>query len=1240
MKMFRSYSIIIFLLISMTAQAAHEVSFVSEIAVDRPVYVATDKNGDIFVTGRKGGFLNETGLIYVYNKEGKLVQTIESTDSNGVSYLKKPAGVALYSDHMYVCDIAQDKVLVFSRDGKYVDGFGESGSLAKQFKNPEGIFVYQGIIYVADTGNGRIQVFGPNGVYLRSIGNTGLEETQLRRPTNVAVDSRGMIYAVDSSARVVKMYRQDGRFAGIIDGTTRPFALAMADDGLFITDIEKCSITKYNSAGEKLFSFGMMGKGKVQFEELHGVATDNKGQIYAVDGSRGVIQIIATGKEQPGDRPFAISPPTYVKWVKDIPIKTKKAVWDKGSKKIIVIDDESNALMVIREGAIEKSILIPDVIPVSVAVDHKGFLWVIDRKTSQLVKADLTGRVLLAVGSSGSRQGYFLRPAAVFIGKDGLVYVADTGNSRIQVFNGEGVFLNAFTKASGNQPLADPLTLAQDRQGNLYVLCEERKVVVCLAPDGSVIREIGGDLADSEKLDKPVDVAVDGTELFVLDAGTRSVKVFTLGGRYLREFGAKGNGKGDFENPSSIAVLDDARFIVSDLTGARMQLFSIQYTPVPPGGISAKPGMRVVDLAWNSPEETFVETHRVFRSREGDPGFQEIGVTQKNSYRDTTVLPDVKYLYRVSSRSRGGNENISVESAAAIPMKYTPPTPVDLKAQSQEWSVDLNWKMDKPEYIDHFRVYRDRDGEALLARPKTEVFSEGGLESDTSYTYQVSAVSVDGIESEPAIINIRTLVAARMPLEIEILQMSDIFSNTYKIYETEGIGRIRLTNHKRDPIVALKLAFHIKEFMDFPTEVEIRNLLPKESREVVVNAVFNNKVLDVTEDTPVQTELKATYFENQRTRHYTKNNTIKLYEKHRMLWVDKDRIATFVTPTDPVLLDFTRAVVTQYANVDTALIYAAAIYEYMGVLKMTYLKHPSNPYQIVDGKTSLVDYVQYPRETLKRNSGVCTDLVVLYTAALESLGISTLILGTPEHLFIMFAVGQVSELGDSTMNNMFAIHDGIIWVPVELTLVGSKFMKAWESGSKMYYEWKKKGIEITDITQAWGRYKPATLPYSDWRVPEVAKSEVNKRSGDEMIKLNRIWLKYISNHYHAASTRNPRDAHAFLQLGIIYGEAGELDKAQAFLQRAEKLQPDSSEVKNNMGNLYYLKGKYELARKSYEKASELDQADPYILINLSQCYLKMNKKEKAKQIFQKAATIDSEITKKHRTLAIELLGNM
>jgi len=54
----------------------------------------------------------------------------------------------------------------------------------------------------------------------------------------------------------------------------------------------------------------------------------------------------------------------------------------------------------------------------------------------------------------------------------------------------------------------------------------------------------------------------------------------------------------------------------------------------------------------------------------------------------------------------------------------------------------------------------------------------------------------------------------KQPLEIEVLKLRDIFSNTYKLYEEDGVGRIKLTNNTDKPMDSIKVSFVLKNVMD------------------------------------------------------------------------------------------------------------------------------------------------------------------------------------------------------------------------------------------------------------------------------------------------------------------------------------------------------------------------------------------------------------------------------------------
>ena len=409
--------------------------------------------------------------------------------------------------------------------------------------------------------------------------------------------------------------------------------------------------------------------------------------------------------------------------------------------------------------------------------------------------------------------------------------------------------------------------------------------------------------------------------------------------------------------------------------------------------------------------------------------------------------------------------------------------------------------------------------------------------------------------------------------------------------------------------------------------------------EIAVKAVFNNRILEVTEDTPVQTKLKVSYYANGDLRDYSSNHTINVFEKHKMRWDVPQRMSAYVTTRDAVVLEFTREIITQYRETSDPLLYASAFFDALGVLGLTYVVDPSSSYQEISNNIEMVDYLQYPRETLKRRSGDCDDLVILNTAALESIGIRTMVLDIPGHMFMMFEVGKVETLGRDTHNNMFVIYEDSVWVPVEATLVGRTFLEAWEEGSRKYYKWDEQGLlGVMDLREAWSMFKPANLPMTEWRPDKVTREKIETTFDKEFQKLRQIRVKLRSKRFITALEENPGDVDAYLQLGIVFAESGEYVEARKSFEKALAITPDNAALINNMGNLYYLEGMYGKARKSYEDALKLEAGDPDVWVNLSRSYLKLEMKKEAKEAFSKACELDKEVATKFRGMSLELMG--
>jgi DNA-binding beta-propeller fold protein YncE len=167
--------------------------------------------------------------------------------------------------------------------------------------------------------------------------------------------------------------------------------------------------------------------------------------------------------------------------------------------------------------------------PRGVAVSLQGTVYVADTGNGRLQVFDETGEFLDEWG-----EGILGEPFDVSVGRDGRVYVVDTEHDCLFVFSREGHFEERW----GEQwALFDPRGLDVDQQGYVYVANTGGNVIIKVSPDGEVLASFGTAGSGPGSLSQPTDVAVDDDgNLYVVDSENERIQVLDRDGGYLREW--------------------------------------------------------------------------------------------------------------------------------------------------------------------------------------------------------------------------------------------------------------------------------------------------------------------------------------------------------------------------------------------------------------------------------------------------------------------------------------------------------------------------------------------------------------------------------------------------------------------------------------------------------------------------------------------------------------------------------
>jgi len=220
--------------------------------------------------------------------------------------------------------------------------------------------------------------------------------------------------------------------------------------------------------------------------------------------------------------------------------------------------------------------------PVGIALDAQEQLYVVEQEKKGISVFDRQGKKIQFITHPGIE-----RPTGIALDRArGKIYLADTGHTRspthdVKIFNLRGELVGAIGQGKGSGPgqFLFPTYLAVDPQGNLYVTDTLNSRVQVFDADGKYLKTVGSRGSAWGMFDKPKGVALDSFgNLYVADSGWSNVQIFNQKGQVLLFFGGRGPIPGMLKNPTAITIDKQNRIYVADYLNHRVEVYQLVNT--------------------------------------------------------------------------------------------------------------------------------------------------------------------------------------------------------------------------------------------------------------------------------------------------------------------------------------------------------------------------------------------------------------------------------------------------------------------------------------------------------------------------------------------------------------------------------------------------------------------------------------------------------------------------------------
>ncbi|HYL13794.1 MAG TPA: SMP-30/gluconolactonase/LRE family protein [Terriglobales bacterium] len=228
-----------------------------------------------------------------------------------------------------------------------------------------------------------------------------------------------------------------------------------------------------------------------QLAQPYGLAIDSKNRLYVADSKVRAIFIFNTETKDVEFIKNGVHARFALITGLAIDDSDRLFVSDSVLRHVVVFDRTLRAEATIAEGMAS---------PAGLAIDNENrFLYVADTDLDQVLVYDADNfKLLRKIGTAGqahrlTEAGQFSRPTNVAVDAEGNLYVSDTFNNRVEIFDADGNFISTFGNAADRPGyFARPKGIAIDKDGHVWVADTVQDRVQVFTREGRLLLWLGG----------------------------------------------------------------------------------------------------------------------------------------------------------------------------------------------------------------------------------------------------------------------------------------------------------------------------------------------------------------------------------------------------------------------------------------------------------------------------------------------------------------------------------------------------------------------------------------------------------------------------------------------------------------------------------------------------------------------------------------------------------------------------